>query len=305
MQNITISDLRKRDAAIRSSLEVMRNLSDLGPPVPFVENAYGIQTDPWQRQYLNSSVSHAAIAIVACRQTGKSTVTAGFVAWCMLRQRSFVALICSRSLRQAAEFIDKIKVALLSMVPRAFLVHSNSLGVLMRNQSRVLAVPCQGADAARGFSPDLLVVDEAAFVPDDVFVALTPSLNATHGALHMISSPNGRAGMFFEAVEGAVSDDYMSFRVRADDVDRFDPDFLRRQERMLGDLRYRQEYNAEFVTMIGAFFDVQTTSLVFRGEEIDEKDMGRADYVDIVNAEMSEIVESMESVKSREGWLYA
>ena len=45
-------------------------------------------------------------------------------------------------------------------------------------------------------------------------------------------------------------------------------------------------YLAEFLLMEGAFFRGETTKTVFGGEEIDEGSMTRADYADIVEAEV-------------------
>jgi hypothetical protein len=207
----------------------------------------------------------------------------------------FVVLVCSKSLRQAAEFITKVKIAIFAVATSAYAEAKNTLGVVLRNGSRILAVPAQGADAARGFSPDLLMLDEAAFVPDDVFTALLPSLTATRGATHLISSPNGRQGIFFDAVEGKMMNDFASFRVKSSSIPRIDKDMLAFQRNILGELRYLQEHEAQFTTMVGAFFDASTTRLIFNGEVLDESDLTRADYSDLVSVEVADLMSAFDT----------
>lgn len=304
MEGVSVVQLQRRQKALSAYVEGKAKLATLPSPEQIIRESFGAEPDPWQKRFLRAATSRTAIAIVACRQTGKSTVEAAFIGWCMLAYPGFTVLACSRSLRQAALLLSKIKEVLFTYVPRDYAVHANSLGVVLQNGSQAIAVPCQGADAARGFSPDLLAMDEAAFIPDDVHIALTPSLAATGGAFHMISSPNGRAGTFFEAVEGKSSSDFLSFRVRADEIDRFDPEYLERQKRLLGDMPYRQEYLAEFITLEGAFFNAETTEIIFEGQELDEGSMTTAEYVDIFEAQMADMAVAIEGSMRRPGRLH-
>ena len=293
MRPVSLNEyIKRQQAPTRYAVTKLRQ-KNLPPPIEFVEQAYDITTDKWQRAYLDNALKTSAVAIVACRQTGKTTVTGGFAGWLMLEYSDLFVLTVSRSLRQASHLLSKVKEGIRKYAPEAIL-YSNQLGMGLANGSKILCVPCQGSDAARGFSAEFLLVDEAAFVPDDVFTALTPSLAATHGALHLISSPNGPVGTFHSAVEGTSMDDFYSIRVRADHIDRFDPAFLESQRRLLGDVRYRQEYLAEFLLMEGAFFRGETTKMVFGGEEIDEGSMTRADYADIVEAEVVDLERALD-----------
>ena len=52
----------------------------------------------------------------------------------------------------------------------------------------------------RGFSGvSLLIIDEAARVPDDLYYAVRPMLTVSQGRLILLSTPHGRQGFFFEA----------------------------------------------------------------------------------------------------------
>ena len=54
----------------------------------------------------------------------------------------------------------------------------------------------------RGFSAvSLMVVDEAARVPDDLYEAVKPMLAVTDGALWLMSTPFGRRGFLLSRVD--------------------------------------------------------------------------------------------------------
>ena len=111
----------------------------------------------------------------------------------------------------------------------------------------------------RGFSGvSLLVVDEAARVPDELYFAVRPMLAVSGGRLVALSTPFGKRGFFFkEWSEGGPS--WSRVRVTAEECPRIRPEFLAEERRSLGDLWYRQEYQTDFV---------ETTDQVFSYEHV-------------------------------------
>jgi phage FluMu gp28-like protein len=60
----------------------------------------------------------------------------------------------------------------------------------LRNGSKIIALPC-GPDGAtlRGYTADLVVMDEAAFMPEDVIASVIfPMLATTNGTAIMLST---------------------------------------------------------------------------------------------------------------------
>ena len=220
----------------------------------FTEAYCGFTLDKWQKDYLLAAPHMSRIAIAASRQSGKSTVTAAFVAWCLIFLPNFTCLVASRSLRQASYFLDKVRQIVLSIIPKKMMLSVNRLSLEFPNGSMIISIPCAQPDAGRGFSPNLVVLDEAAFAPEALFTAIFPSVAATHGAIHMISSPNGRQGRFFEAIEGSAQDVYWSQRVRWMDCPRMTQDQMDIERVAMGDMMFRQEFLSEFVQPQGAFF---------------------------------------------------
>jgi len=76
-----------------------------------------------------------------------------------------------------------------------------ALSVRLANGSRILSLP--GTEATvRGFSADLLIIDEAARVHDSLYEAVRPMLAVTGGRLVALSAPWGRRGWFLGGVVG-------------------------------------------------------------------------------------------------------
>ena len=76
------------------------------------------------------------------------------------------------------------------------------LGMELINGSRIEALP--GTEKTiRGFSGvDLLIVDEAARVADELYYAVRPMLAVSGGRLMMLSTPFGKRGVFYEEWTG-------------------------------------------------------------------------------------------------------
>lgn len=257
---------RELDKIALQQYDILDQIEHPPSPTEFSEAILGSKLDKWQRGYTDNATSTSHVAIAASRQSGKSTVTGLFVAWCLVFIPGFQCLVASRSLRQAAHYLTLVRQAVLSLVPRQAMVQVNRLSMELPNGAQIISIPCAQPDAGRGFSPHLVILDEAAFAPEDLFRAITPSLSATNGALHMLSSPNGRQGYFFEAFEGTAQDVFEGIRVKWTDCPRIRPERMEQEKIALGDLYFRQEYGAEFITPQGAFFG-NTGILSFMDEE--------------------------------------
>jgi hypothetical protein len=282
-----LTQLRSRIEAVRAYN--MQFLSGRGRPLdpgPFIESVTGFKLDEWQSLYTTAARVEALVAIAASRQSGKSTVAAGFVAWCLIFIPGFRCLVASRSLRQASYFVLKVRQAVLSIVPPDAMVLLNRLSLELPNGSFIISIPCAQPDAGRGFDPHLVVIDEAAYAPEELFNAIYPSVAATRGAVHMISSPNGRFGRFFNAFEGDARDDYWTARVTYKDCPRISDEQMAIEQRNMGMLMWRQEFMAEFIVPEGAFFGASAVMQFEEGEEFDLSDLELADMEAIVDKAM-------------------
>jgi phage FluMu gp28-like protein len=76
-------------------------------------------------------------------------------------------------------------------------------------------------------------------------------LATTDGAAIMLSTPWGRDHIFYR---GFKNPNYWSQHVRAEECPRISKEFLEEQRRDIGELRYKMEYEAEFVEDENSFF---------------------------------------------------
>ena len=111
-------------------------------------------------------------------------------------------LILAPAERQAKELFSKMVVSYRTLdhvIPTA---SCRNLGMELSNGSRIEALP--GTEKTiRGFSGvDLLIVDEAARVADELYYAVRPMLAVSGGRLLMLSTPFGKRGVFYEEWTG-------------------------------------------------------------------------------------------------------
>ncbi|MCS7069084.1 MAG: terminase family protein, partial [Meiothermus sp.] len=148
--------------------------------------------------------------------------------------------------RQSSELSAKVRS--LATKLGLELAGESALRLELPNRSRVIALP--GAqEGIRGYSAHLVVLDEAAWIPDELYQAARPMLAVTGGRLIAISTPYGMRGWFYRAWAEERGE---RIRVTAYDIPRISRDFLEAERVALGEWAFRQEYLAEFVEAGGA-----------------------------------------------------
>jgi hypothetical protein len=213
----------------------------------------GLSPDPWQAGLLRSRSSRT---LMLCgRQSGKSRTAAALALREALLRPGSLVLLLSPTLRQSGElFRDKVLTlyqALGAPVPRAG-PRDNALRLELANGSRVVALPGEEG-TVRGYSGvRLLVIDEAARVPDALYYSVRPMLAVSKGLLVALSTPWGKRGWFYE--EWISGRPWQRVRVTADQCPRITPEFLAEEEAALGEHFYRQEYHCEFRDCVEGLF---------------------------------------------------
>jgi hypothetical protein len=123
----------------------------------------------------------------------------------------------------------------------------------LANGARVVCLPGR-EDTVRSFSgPALILIDEAARVPDDLYRGVRPMLAVSQGDLICLSTPFGQRGFFYEAWEqGGAS--WQRVRITAQDCPRITRAFLDQERRSLGESWVKQEYECSFEALEGLVF---------------------------------------------------
>jgi hypothetical protein len=188
------------------------------------------------------------------RQWGKSTVTAAKAVHEAWTKPGSLTLVASPSARQSGEFVRKAEGFVARLGVRVKGDGDNEISVCLPNGARIVGLP-GSEDTVRGFSAvSLLLVDEAARVPDELYRALRPMLAVSGGALWMMSTPRGKRGFFWETWENGGAE-WERVRTPAAECVRILPKFLAEERRTMGDRYYEQEYGCSFVETEAALFD--------------------------------------------------
>ncbi len=224
-------------------------------PADFAVQSLGFTPDPTQNRLL--AANPPRVILNCCRQWGKSTVSAVKALHLALTSPESTTVIISPSARQSAELVRKISGLLrkLSITPRGD--GDNEISLLLPNHSRIVGLP--GKDATiRGFSSvSLLLVDEAARVPDELYLSVRPMLASSENAqLWLISTPNGRAGFFYHTWISA-DPSWTRISVPAGECPRISPPFLEEERRNMSSAFFRQEYLCEFLEPENAVFPTE------------------------------------------------
>jgi hypothetical protein len=210
----------------------------------------GLEPDPWQIEVLEAG--HPRLLLNCCRQAGKSTA----VALLGLTEAIFLpftkVLLVSRSHRQSTELF-RIVTDFYRRLGSPLLERQTAEELQLSNFSRIICLPCK-EETIRGFSHvSLLVIDEAARVPDDLYRAVRPMLAVSGGRLICLSTPYGKRGFFHDAWANG-GDDWARIEVAADRIRRISPEFLAQERRALGESWFRQEYFCSFESLQGLVY---------------------------------------------------
>jgi hypothetical protein len=226
-------------AAIRERLELEK-----GDAVLMAQRA-GIEPDAWQSDLLRSDARQ--MILLCSRQSGKSTVSSILAIHEAIYCPNSLILLLSPSLRQSQELFRKLQTVYNELdsplLPQT--TEESALRMELSNGSRIVALPGKEA-TIRGFSGvNLLVIDEASRVPDELYQSVRPMLAVSGGRIVLLSTPFGKRGFFYQEWTDGVG--WQRTKIAADLCPRIDKEWLERERKMIGDWWYLQEYFCEFV----------------------------------------------------------
>jgi terminase large subunit-like protein len=249
-------------AAHPASGTLAADLAGALDPVVLARRAGGFEPDPWQADVLRSDADR--VLLLCARQSGKSTIAAVVALHTALYSPRSLVLLVSPSQRQSSELFKKLIAAYGALDRPVDADAENRLSLELGNGSRVVTLP--GSETTvRGFSGvRLIVIDEAARVPDDLYAALRPMLAVSSGRLVVLSTPFGNRGFFFESWRSGEK--WQRVKVPASECPRISADFLDQERRTLGEWFYRQEYECDFLDAETAAFAVADVEAAFTKE---------------------------------------
>ena len=211
----------------------------------------GLKLDPWQIRAITTEAHD--ILLTVTRQGGKGEVATLLALDGILNHRNFTVLVVSRADRQAKRLLRRIKARYRQLAYTTEPLINSTMELTLDNGSQVLAVP-GSEETIRGIEAvDLLIIDEAALVQDDLFAAVQPMTASTDGRTIAMTTPRGKRGWFYrEWTEGG--DEWHREQITWRDIPRFHPDWIKRTRRRLGEFMFAQEFECAFVDDSSQFF---------------------------------------------------
>lgn len=216
--------------------------------------------DTWQKRVLETEGN---MCICSGRQVGKSEIISEDAADYALKNKKKVVMIVASTERQALLLFEKI----LSKI------HTKNKHMIMggkdrptkhelklTNKTKIYCLPTGDSGyGIRGYTIDRLYADEAAFINEEVWAAVTPMLATTGGDIVLLSTPFGSDGYFHRCF---YDEKFTSFHVSTPEVakGREEPqkssmfNFLKDEKERMTKLQYQQEYEGLFVGGIQRFF---------------------------------------------------
>jgi hypothetical protein len=204
--------------------------------------ALGLEPDSWQEDLLRSTSDR--VLLNCCRQSGKSTMSGVIALHRALYHPGSLILCLAPALRQSQELFGKVAGFYRDLERPVLPQAERKLSLELENGSRIVTLP--GSEKTiRGFSgAALLIVDEAARVDDELYFAVRPMLAVSGGALILLSTPNGKRGIYYEEWTEGVG--WTRYEVPASQCPRISEEFLEEEQRALPARVYRQEYACSF-----------------------------------------------------------
>jgi len=226
--------------------------------------AIGTPLTDWQVDALH--LIARITAIVAPRQSGKSRSLAVLALWWAYRTKGQRVLIISAGEDASRRLLSEIR-AIVSASPmlRASAVDEQAGLLTLTNGSEIRSVPASER-AIRGWSTDLLLVDEAALVPDDLLLgAALPTTAARPDArIVLASSATSATGAFYDhAVRGEAGSEHVrTYRWQLAYATWIAPSVISAARDSMTELRFNAEYMGVFASGQDALFSRQAIERV-------------------------------------------
>ena len=217
------------------------------------------ELDRWQAKLIDEPPKR----LLCCcgRQVGKSTAAAVCALNTAIYQAPATIVMISPSQRQSIELYRTFH-ALWGRLPGRPDAQYETLSRLeLENGSRIISLPGSERTVRGLASVDLIILDEAARVDDDLLAATRPMLAVSNGSLFALSTPAGKRGWFYEQWLRGVG--WQRISIKSTDCPRIAPEFLQQEREALGPMLFGQEYLCEFHDEVGAAFLTELLDLAF------------------------------------------
>lgn len=216
--------------------------------------------EPWQKDvfdYVTEDTHGRRAAVVSKRQVGKTVVSELILIWFALHSRC-VSVMVQPTLAQSRRVFKQMS-DMLGMSGIIKNANATLLEITFTNGSLIYLKSAEQKDGLRGLTVSgILIIDEGAFITDECFNILYPTIDANNANFLCLSTPLFAEGEFYRLVndDGVRTFDWSSY----DTSKYLSAERLEYYRKTMPELRFKTEYLAQFVTDGGYLFKRYDTS---------------------------------------------
>jgi phage terminase large subunit-like protein len=201
---------------------------------------------PWQVACWNDPARFKIIA--AGRRCGKSNLAIKLLLAKALEAPEGSAVVyCAPTLGQARQICwDALLEQGKELIKSA---HVNNMDIVLTTGRKIHVRSGENKDALRGLKLYFAVIDEAAYVPEDVFTKIIrPALADLKGEAVIISTPDGRNHFYewFKLGQGGSNPEWKSWHLTTRDNPTIPPEEIEEAKKTLSSFVFKQEFEANF-----------------------------------------------------------
>jgi hypothetical protein len=198
--------------------------------------------------------SHLYLAGTSLIPTHNTTTSAAYMLWYIIFNDDKLVAILANKEKTAREILNRVKVAYqnLPFWLQQGVVEWNKSSIVLDNNSRIIA-ESTSSSAIRGWTINLLYLDEFAFVQNNMaeefFSSVYPTISSGKTTkLIVVSTPNG-FNHFYRLWDEAKKNlnGLTPFEFSWRDIPGRDDAWAENQRRTLGEIKFRQEIECEFL----------------------------------------------------------
>ena len=213
---------------------------------------------PFQEELIKGLVDNR-FSIVKCpRQSGKSQTSLAFMLhYVLFNDQRNVAILANKGMT-ARELLGRLQMAYekLPMFLQQGVLEWNKGSIHLENGSRILA-SSTSASTIRGYSFNLIFLDEFAFIPqnlaEDFFNSVYPTISSGQTSqVIIVSTPNGM-NHFYKMWQNAIDErsEYKAFEINWWDVPGRDEAWKKQTIANTSEEQFKQEFETEFLGSAG------------------------------------------------------
>lgn len=195
------------------------------------------------------------VVVVCGRQVGKTLLGINqALKWSLEKKNQTIMFVLPTDSQANKVYKQIIDAIITAPVVSSYKGQSGSAEVIFTNGSKILFRSALQENSLRGYSNDYLIIDEAAFIDENIInMILIPTLTVKGKKILILSTPKGK-NWLFKFYNKFISDNsWSSFKFTSYDSPYVNKKFLDDQKVSLPEEIFAQEYLAEFVDKANIF----------------------------------------------------